>query len=54
MPSRTHGRWIAIRFSAEDHLLTEDAARELVAALVAELEKPTGDALAESERRGEP
>jgi hypothetical protein len=36
--------------SSEDHLLTEDAARELVAALVAELAKPVGDALAESAR----
>ena len=50
VPSRTHGRWIAIRMSSEDHLLTEDAARELVAALVAELAKPVGDALAESAR----
>lgn len=52
MPSRKHRRWIAIFIGDNEcHLMTEDAARELVAELVAELEKPADVAVAESQRR---
>lgn len=49
MPSRKNRRWIAIFIGCNEcHLMTEEAARELVVALVAELAKPADVAVAQS------
>ena len=48
LPSITHGRWISIRIGGTDHLVTEDTARELAEAMLEELGKTVGEALAES------